>query len=348
MNSRIVWWASLALIGAAAASITSWSLYVVAHDMYGAPAILAAVTAVVFDGAAIGCLYLANEAVKDSRSALGPHLATLGLASASFYLNRIHADHINGGLGATLLFGAPTLALLVLCGLAWSATRGRRRAAAGERAVSLPRYGMWGWLLAGEQAWKATRARAVAHVTSTDPIRTESGPAPARPARTATDALRAHFADMDPADAIRLAHSAKPSTPPAELAAELTSYGVPVSAVQVALVLGHEPPQVRIDRPDPAPAPTPAVPLTSPDRDPDPIRTPASVLDATRLAVGRGLYDEVEVHREVTRMMGRPVRLETVRRYLDGKARPPAEPEQPTLPEAPPAHGVGQGGGGYN
>ncbi|WP_151898282.1 hypothetical protein [Streptomyces sp. C8S0] len=54
---------------------------------------------------------------------------------------------------------------------------------------------------------------------------------------------------MDPADAIRLAHSAKPTTPPADLAAELTSYGVPVSAVQVALVLGHQPTEVRIDRP---------------------------------------------------------------------------------------------------
>ncbi|MEV2201008.1 DUF2637 domain-containing protein [Streptomyces fradiae] len=342
--NRIVWWASLALIGSAAAGMAAWSLYVVAHDIYDVPEQLAYLVAAVFDGAALACLYLASTATAEDRSAAGPRVAVLGLAAISVILNAKHADHINGGLVALLLFAAPTVALLIVADLAWAATRARRRAAAGERAVTLPRYGAWGWLLAGEQAWKATRARAVAHVTSTDPIRTESGPAPARPARTATDALRQHFADMDPADAIRLAHSAKPNTPPAELAAELTSYGVPVSAVQVALVLGHEPPQVRIDRPDPAPAPTPPVPLTSPDRDPDPIRTPANVLDATRAVVERGVYDEVDVHREVTRLLGRPVRLETVRRYLDGKAKPPA---QPTLPEPSEGDGVGQGGGGY-
>ncbi|MEU2180085.1 DUF2637 domain-containing protein [Streptomyces thermolilacinus] len=340
--NRIVWWASLALIGAAAAGMTAWSLYVVAHDIYDVPKQLAYLVAAVFDGAALACLYLASTATAEDRSAAGPRIAVLGLAAISVTLNAKHADHINGGPVALLLFAAPTVALLVVADLAWAATRARRRAAAGERAVTLPRYGMWGWLLASEQAWKATKARAVAHVTSTDPVRTESGPRPK--ARSATEALREHFAALDPAEAIRMAHSAKPSTPPAELAAELTSYGVPVSAVQVALVLGHEPPQVRIDRPDPSPAPAPAVPLTSPDRDPDPIRTPANVLDATRLAVARGLYDEVDVHREVERMMGRSIRLETVRRYLDGKAKPPA---QPTLPEPSESNGVGQGGGGY-
>ncbi|WP_228979685.1 DUF2637 domain-containing protein [Streptomyces sp. DH12] len=342
--NRIVWWASLALIGAAAAGMAAWSLYVVAHDIYDVPEQLAYLVAAVFDGAALACLYLASTATAEDRSAAGPRVAVLGLAGISVILNAKHADHIDGGVVALLLFAAPTVALLIVADLAWAATRARRRAAAGERAVTLPRYGAWGWILASEQAWKATKARAVAHVTSTDPVRTESGPRPDRP-RSATAALRDHFTDMDPVDAIRFAHSAKPNTPPAELAAELTSYGVPVSAVQVALVLGHEPPQVRIERPGPSPAPAPAAPLTSPDRDPDPIRTPANVLDATRLAVGRGFYDEVDVHREVTRMMGRPVRLETVRRYLDGKAKPP---EQPPLPEPPAGDGVGRGGGGYN
>lgn len=70
---------------------------------------------------------------------------------------------------------------------------------------------------------------------------------------SATQALREHFADMDPADAIRLAHDARPDAPPAELAHLLGTYGVPVDPVAVALVLGQRPPEYEVDRPD-APA----------------------------------------------------------------------------------------------
>lgn len=341
--NRLVWWASLLIIGTAAAGMTAWSLYIVAHDLYGVPQSLALLTAAVFDGAAMACLYLASAATNESRSAAGPRLAVFALAAVSVSLNAKHADHINGGIPALLLFAAPTAALLIVADLAWAATRARKAAADGDRPVTLPRYGLWGWILAGEQAWAATRARAVSHVTSTDPIRTESGP---RPDRSATAKLRAHFEGMDPSEAIRLAHSAKPATPPAELAAELVSYGVHVSAVQVALVLGYRPPQVRIDRPTPSgPAPDPALPvgndtaLTSPDPDPDrsgPV--PATVLDATKLVVERGIYDELDATTEVSRLLGRTVRQDTVRRYLNNMPRPEPKP----VPE------VGQGGGGYN
>ncbi|MEV5182892.1 conjugal transfer protein [Streptomyces werraensis] len=75
-----------------------------------------------------------------------------------------------------------------------------------------------------------------------------------RPA-SAIQALRAHFADMDPADAIRLAHDARPDAPPAELAVLLGSYGVAVDPVAVALVLGQRPPEYEVHRPDAADAP---------------------------------------------------------------------------------------------
>ncbi|MFI9235787.1 DUF2637 domain-containing protein [Streptomyces sp. NPDC053079] len=236
IKSHLVWWASLTLIGGAAASITAWSLYVVAHDRYGVPKPLAIGTAAVFDGAAMACLYLAGQAVRERRSALGPHLATLGFAAISIYLNRLHADLINGGRGAFLLFAMPTVALLVLAGLSWSAHRARMRAQDGDVPATLPKLGFWGWLLATEEAWKRTKDEVEAHVTRTDTARTPAGQAPGKP-RKASDALREHFAGMDPIEAIRVAHSAKPHIPPADLAAELGLYGLNVSAVQVALVL---------------------------------------------------------------------------------------------------------------
>jgi hypothetical protein len=66
---------------------------------------------------------------------------------------------------------------------------------------------------------------------------------------SATEALRDHFANMDPADAIRLAHDARPDAPPAELAHLLGTYGVPVDPVAVALVLGQEPAEYTVERP---------------------------------------------------------------------------------------------------
>lgn len=72
---------------------------------------------------------------------------------------------------------------------------------------------------------------------------------------SATEVLRARFADMDPADAIRLAADARPDAPPAELAHLLGTYGVPVDPVAVALVLGQEPPEYEVTRPDAADAP---------------------------------------------------------------------------------------------
>ncbi|MEU0587245.1 hypothetical protein [Streptomyces sp. NPDC006132] len=80
-----------------------------------------------------------------------------------------------------------------------------------------------------------------------------AAPAP-RPV-SATDLLRARFADMDPADAIRFAADARPDAPPAELAAILGTYDVHVDPVVVALVLGQQPPEYEVGRPDAPVAP---------------------------------------------------------------------------------------------
>jgi hypothetical protein len=77
-------------------------------------------------------------------------------------------------------------------------------------------------------------------------------PSPA-PARSAQAVLREKFAEMDPAEVIRIAADAHPDTPPPELASLLVSYGVVVDAVQVALVLGQRPAEYEVHRPD-APA----------------------------------------------------------------------------------------------
>ncbi|MFD8471903.1 hypothetical protein ACFV2E_07565 [Streptomyces globisporus] len=81
---------------------------------------------------------------------------------------------------------------------------------------------------------------------ATTAVRTVEPPAK----HSATEVLRRRFAEMDPADAIRVAHDAHPDTPPAELASMLITYGVIVDAVQVALVLHGQPDEVTVDRDD--------------------------------------------------------------------------------------------------
>ncbi|MFD8845468.1 conjugal transfer protein [Streptomyces pseudogriseolus] len=77
---------------------------------------------------------------------------------------------------------------------------------------------------------------------------------PARARTTsATEVLRERFAEMDPADAIRLAADARPDASPAELASVLGSYGVHVDPVAVALELSKQPAEYEVRRDD-APA----------------------------------------------------------------------------------------------
>ncbi|PAK25803.1 hypothetical protein CJD44_14340 [Streptomyces sp. alain-838] len=95
---------------------------------------------------------------------------------------------------------------------------------------------------------------ALASMYGAAPAAVEEPPARPRPV-SATAALRAHFADMDPADAIRLAHDARPDAPPAELAHLLGTYGLAVDTVAVALVLGRKPAEYEVERDDADDAP---------------------------------------------------------------------------------------------
>jgi len=300
----------------AAAAMADWSLYVVAHDIYGVPKAIAVLVAGVFDGAALACLDYASKAVDEARSAAGPRIATLGLAGASIFLNVTHARHIGGGLPAALLFASPTAALLVVSDLSWAAARARVRAARGEKPLALPVFGAWGWMLAGRQAWATTKARAVAHVSAATV--TETATVPER--HSASEVLRRRFAEMDPADAVRIAHDAHPDLPPGELAALLVTYGVIVDAVQVALVLGHRSPAVEVERADDPDAGDAQHDAAQVGALPAPSKAKA-ILDAAS-ALGRDAT-AADVAARVERITGLAVDAAYVRTVLSRQARKP-------------------------
>ncbi len=252
--SRFTWRLAMAIIRPAAAGMAAWSLYAVARH-YGVPWILAVFASLVYDGIAMACLYQVSEAVKAGRSAAVPILATVGQASASVYLNVVHARLTGGGRPAEVLFAAPIIGLLVVSSLSWTADRATARAARGEAPMRMPAFGLLGWALAREQATGALKARAVAHVTG---IPTPEA-APARRPRTAHAAVAEHLAGLDPDDAIRITADTHPQLDAADVAQLLASYGITVGALHVALVLGQAGASIRLDR---VPAPGPA-PVTS-------------------------------------------------------------------------------------
>ncbi|MFC7842516.1 conjugal transfer protein [Streptomyces sp. NPDC057382] len=161
-------------------------------------------------------------------------------------------------------------------------------------------------------------------------------PAPARPV-SATEVLRERFAEMDPADAIRLAHDARPDAPPAELAHLLGAYGVAVDAVAVALVLGQRPAEYEVHRPD-APAHQQVNAL-------EPVNLQGAVEEAASVlgpdASPRQIAEHIAHHRRL--LVDEPY----VRTALSRAAKKP-QPQRPPHPRLPGDDQIGKGGQGYN
>ncbi|GAA1283573.1 hypothetical protein [Streptomyces javensis] len=334
MTASTAWRAALTIVSLAAIATTGWSLYAVARH-YDAPKGIGGAAVAVFDGAAYACLHLASEASKAGRSAAGARLATLVMTGTSVYLNVFHADLIGGGLAAALLFSVPTLALLAVSELSWAGPRAEARAQLGERPFRLPAFGGWAWLLAPKLAGATVKRRAVDHIEHAG--QTDIPSASPALSRRATDILRDRFAEMDPADAIRIAHDAQPDMPPADLAALLVTYGVIVDAVQVALVLNGRPPSIDLDRDDHGDAvdahhDAPQVPALPP------VTKSQAIIDAaSHLGTSASAADIVKRVERINRITVDPGYVRAVLSREAKKSRQTPQGDE----------GVGQGGGGY-
>ncbi|QCX81073.1 hypothetical protein C9F11_37450 [Streptomyces sp. YIM 121038] len=329
---------AMTIVSLAALITTGWSLYTVARH-YDTPKGIAGAAVAVFDGIAYMCLHLASEAATDGRSAFGARLTALAMAGMSVYLNITHANLIGGGLPAAVLFAVPTLGLLAVSEMSWSGPRAQARAARGDRPYRLPAFGGWAWVLAPGRASKAVMARAVDHIQlAGQPSGHDPDTSP-----SATDLLRVHFAQCDPAEAIRIAHESQPDLAPADLAALLRTYGVNVDAVQVALVLHGRPAQVTVERPDSART------TADTDRREDPRialaradmlsgQRPDNITTAVRALLDRGVTDRSAVVTITRELLGPDTNPDSVRRTFERELK---------LKKQPPDDGVGQGGGGY-
>jgi hypothetical protein len=163
---------------------------------------------------------------------------------------------------------------------------------------------------------------ALATMYGGQPSPKEASPAPAR---SAQEVLRRKFAEMDPADVIRIAADAHPDAPPPELAALLVAYGVVVDAVQVAVVLGHRPDEYEVDRPDASAHQQVSDPVAALE----PVTMEAAVVEAASAlgpdASAREIAEHVALNRRLV------VTEPYVRTALSRAAKKP-QPETPAKP----------------
>ncbi|MEY9937313.1 hypothetical protein [Streptacidiphilus sp. MAP5-3] len=156
MTTRIARIAGWTVVLGAAFAYTAWSLYVVAHDRYGVPAVLAAFAGAVFDGAALLALDAWASAAEDPRqSTLRPRVVAVCLLATSIYLNVTHATWQHLGTPAAVLFAAPGIVLWAMAELRLGARHTTARHAHGLGFAPRPAYGVEAWVVRRGRAWRA-------------------------------------------------------------------------------------------------------------------------------------------------------------------------------------------------
>lgn len=153
---RIVRFIGWTIVLAAAFSFSTWSLYVVAHDHYHVPGILAAFAGAVYDGAALLALDAWATAASDPRqSTLRPRLAAIAQLCTSVYLNITHATLWHQGLPAAVLYAAPGIVLWGMAELRLGAQHAAGRHQIGLGYEPRPAYGIDAWVVRRGRAWRA-------------------------------------------------------------------------------------------------------------------------------------------------------------------------------------------------
>lgn len=269
----------LVLLAAGSLALTAWSLSTLLHDRAGAPWPIAGLGVAVFDLPAVSASFLVYHRRKAPHTALGARIVMTLALLGSAVVNGAHGAMMGGWTVAAILAAAP-LSLEVVFELR-------------HRTLTLAI-----WFLFRRQAYDALRRDAWERIAPAVSDETPAGPQAsgttvpvARPARSARAVLAERFAQMDPADAVLIAAQSHPRLNATELAELLADYGVTVDALTVALVLGHVPQRVTVERAPHGPQP-PAEALPEPEAQPaltggaTPAKAPQESVSSSRMSFG--------------------------------------------------------------
>lgn len=151
--ARIAGWT---IVLTAAFAVSAWSLYVVAHDHYQVPRVLAGLAGVIYDGAALLALDAWSTAARDpEQSTRRPRLAAVLLLATSVYLNYTHASIAHQGAPAAVLYAGPGIVLWGMAELRLGAEHDALRRRRGLGYAPRPAYGTAAWLVRSGRAWRA-------------------------------------------------------------------------------------------------------------------------------------------------------------------------------------------------
>lgn len=146
--------AVLILVMGAALTVGTWSIYTLLTDLFGAPRLVAAFGALMFDGAALFFALLSHRYATSPDSGIAPRLAMVVMVTASAWINWRHADMEHWGrVGSILLAGAPVTAELTF--ELWRRWKDREaRRAQGRTPKALPVLGLIAWVRYPGRSWR--------------------------------------------------------------------------------------------------------------------------------------------------------------------------------------------------
>lgn len=140
-------WSGFGVVLITSLSISWWSMFTMAMNEFGMPAILAGAVSVAFDGAAIFVAILASEYSKSGDSGMIPRIVTVLFVLLSAYLNWAHAALLVLPLVGKIFLAAPSVVSGILFELYLRFIHRTEMRANGLVPKRMPVFGKISWLI---------------------------------------------------------------------------------------------------------------------------------------------------------------------------------------------------------
>lgn len=140
-------WSGFGVVLITSLSISWWSMFTMAMNEFGMPAILAAAVSVAFDGAAVFVAILASEYSKSNDSGMIPRIVTVLFVLLSAYLNWAHAALLVLPFVGKVFLAAPSVVSGILFELYLRFVHRTEMRANGLVPKRMPVFGKISWLI---------------------------------------------------------------------------------------------------------------------------------------------------------------------------------------------------------
>lgn len=155
---KIAQWTGFGIVLVTSLSISWWSMFTMAMDEFGMPAILAGAVSLAFDGAALFVALLASEYSKTFDSGFVPRLTTMIFVALSAYLNWAHAELLSLPLVGQIFLATPSIVSGILFELYLRFIHRTEMRANGLVPKRMPVFGKLSWMMFPGKTLKGFRS----------------------------------------------------------------------------------------------------------------------------------------------------------------------------------------------